>query len=454
MIDAQSPSGTPSSKQCPQWESSVGIDGKPISEEAARHRQTFRFRCRKCHDTEFCAKCLHTPYHLGYTCEEYVSYQAARKCRFCDCKIALSNPAIMKPEYVRKSKKLQQVILARHLPGAPKASLESLDRIIATSEPLANLCEAAECQERARDGCTHIMKCKHVCIGVRGEKAHIGCMVQGCLGSTSAGGASGKLVASGVVDSGQVAEDLCNICWVEELRKAPCVKLECGHVFHYHCIKTKLETRWIGVRVTFSFMDCPLCKQTMSAAAIKPLIDQSLVLKKLVYAKAEQRLAIEGGHKDAQELKPGGRYEKNHAEYAMHKFAYYICHLCQAPYFGGMRSCEVAAGVGEERAFIKEEMICGGCSSQGQNTCAKHGTEAIEHKCKFCCTVASWYCWGTTHFCDDCHRKQGTPESMSRKAVKDLPQCTPDTCPLKLAHPKNGNEFVLGCQICRSASAC
>ena len=89
-------------------------------------------------------------------------------------------------------------------------------------------------------------------------------------------------------------------------------------------------------------------------------------MQQLVYAKAEQRLAIEGGHKDAQELKPGGRYEKNHAEYAMHKFAYYICHLCQAPYFGGMRSCEVAAGVGEERAFIKEEMICGGCSSQGQ----------------------------------------------------------------------------------------
>ena len=39
---------------------------------------------------------------------------------------------------------------------------------------------------------------------------------------------------------------------------------------------------------------------------------------------------------------------------------------------------------------------------------------------------------------------QGTPESMSRKALKDLPQCTPDTCPLKVAHPKNGNEFVLG----------
>ena len=90
----------------------------------------------------------------------------------------------------------------------------------------------------------------------------------------------------------------------------------------------------------------------------------------------------------------------------------------------------------------------------GQNSCPKHGTEAIEWKCKFCCSVASWFCWGTTHFCDDCHRKQGTPESMSRKALKDLPQCTPATCPLKVAHPKNGTEFVLGCEICRSASSC
>jgi len=45
----------------------------------------------------------------------------------------------------------------------------------------------------------------------------------------------------------------------------------------------------------------------------------------VVFAKAEQRLALEGGHKDAPELKPGGRYEKKPGEYAMHKFAYYIC---------------------------------------------------------------------------------------------------------------------------------
>ena len=44
LVDAQSPAGTPSNRQCPQWESSVGIDGQKISEEAAKHRQTYRFR--------------------------------------------------------------------------------------------------------------------------------------------------------------------------------------------------------------------------------------------------------------------------------------------------------------------------------------------------------------------------------------------------------------------------
>jgi len=65
-------------------------------------------------------------------------------------------------------------------------------------------------------------------------------------------------------------------------------------------------------------------------------------------------------------MKPGGRYHGKAGDYAMHKFAYYICFKCQQPYFGGQRSCEVAGGVGEERAFIREEMICGGCSSMGQ----------------------------------------------------------------------------------------
>ena len=377
LIDAQSPSGTPSGKRCPQWESSLGVDGKPLSEDAARHRQTFRFRCRKCPDTEFCAKCLATPYHLGFTCEGFASYQAARKCRFCDKQVSVKSPALMKPEYARKNKALQKVLVARCLPVAPKAPLSVLEQMVAESEPLANLCDTAECQGRARDGCSHVLPCGHVCIGMRNESTHIGCLQPGCrkIPSGTAGVAAGARGGGGSMSSlevgdGQAADDLCNICWVEELRQAPCVRLECGHVFHYHCIKTKLDARWAGARVTFSFLECPLCKQEMKAEAIEHLMRDSLALKRAVCAKAEQRLALEGGHKDAKELKPGGRYENRTGEYAMHKFAYYICFKCQSPYFGGQRSCEVAAGVGEEgRQFVKEEMICGGCSSMGQNLC-------------------------------------------------------------------------------------
>ena len=113
----------------------------------------------------------------------------------------------------------------------------------------------------------------------------------------------------------------------------------------------------------------------------------------------------------------------------------------------------MAAGEGEAAHYEPSEMVCGGCSALGKTACDKHGAEAIEHKCKFCCAVASWFCWGTTHFCDDCHRKQGTPESMSKKQRHQLPTCTPKTCPLGVAHPPNGEEYVLGCQICRSATA-
>jgi hypothetical protein len=91
MIDAQSPAAASSAaaKQCPQWENNVGLDGKALNDDAARHRQMFRFRCRKCPDTEFCGACLQTPYHLGFTCEGYKAYILARKCRFCDAKVSL-----------------------------------------------------------------------------------------------------------------------------------------------------------------------------------------------------------------------------------------------------------------------------------------------------------------------------------------------------------------------------
>ena len=82
----------------------------------------------------------------------------------------------------------------------------------------------------------------------------------------------------------------------------------------------------------------------------------------------------------------------------------------------------------------------------------------LEYKCRFCCSVAVWFCFGTTHFCDKCHQKPGHMQTMQKEGK--LPHCPagpqgkqlPDgPCPLKVPHPPEGEEFALGCGVCRNA---
>ena len=153
-------------------------------------------------------------------------------------------------------------------------------------------------------------------------------------------------------------------------------------------------------------------------------------------------------------------YYNNLQDYAMHKCAYYICFKCQKPYFGGLKDCGDGFKVEEEekkreeeekREFKPEELVCPGCSAisigAGQTKCEKHGSEFIDFKCKFCCSLAMWFCWGTTHFCDPCHMKAG---SNVVKVCKGPGQC--DLGKLLENHPPNGSEYALGCNVCRSNS--
>lgn len=96
----------------------------------------------------------------------------------------------------------------------------------------------------------------------------------------------------------------------------------------------------------------------------------------------------------------------------------------------------------------KQELLCGGCSAhQAGSKCARHGSEFTEWKCRYCCTIASFFCFGTTHMCNACHEKwQLRPGclSVSRRS------CTPLSCPLHTAHPDHGHEHCLGCALCRT----
>jgi E3 ubiquitin-protein ligase MYCBP2 len=149
------------------------------------------------------------------------------------------------------------------------------------------------------------------------------------------------------------------------------------------------------------------------------------------------------------------------AAYAMQRYAYYVCHKCKKAYYGGEVRCEqqagaAAAAVNED--YDPSELVCGACSDVARaQMCARHGADFLEYKCRYCCSVAVFFCFGTTHFCGACHDDFQRVTAMPRT---DLPHCpagpravqlTGDECPLHVKHPATGEEFALGCGICRNA---
>jgi len=52
--------------------------------------------------------------------------------------------------------------------------------------------------------------------------------------------------------------------------------------------------------------------------------------------------------------------------------------------------------------------------------CPKHGTDFLEYKCRYCCSVAVFFCFGTTHFCNACHDDFQRVTSIPKN---ELPHC-------------------------------
>jgi len=342
----------------------TGPDGKVLSGEAIKHRNDYRFRCREC-NTEFCSNCQTIPYHLGFTCEKFTAYQGAEHCRFCGVQLNVSN-------------------------GLNKNQPPSL-RLV---------CNQKDCLTKRDNSCLQMQRCGHCCGGIKDEVKCLPCLHPDCER-----------------DNTQKNSDYCNICWVEDLGSAPCIQLDCGHIFHYSCATSKISNGWSGARISFGFLDCALCKKQMSHPALASDLKPLLQLYEQVKAKAIQRLQFLKLDKSKEITNAQSPYFNAPEKYALYHFSYFTCFKCKNPYFGGERACEG----NQMMEFDPKELVCGGCSdSTGKDDCQKHGKDYIEYKCKFCCNVAIWFCWGNTHFCDECHKKASTIAKVPKKGSSKM----------------------------------
>ena len=193
------------------------------------------------------------------------------------------------------------------------------------------------------------------------------------------------------------------------------------------CLVTILKNRWLSPRIVFGFSMCPACKENkIDAPHIEPINKLMLSInsfEKEVREKAILRIKFEGMDKDEELKNANSVYFNNPAAYTMFKLAYYQCFKCKLAYFGGKKDCIRAQQ--EEQVYKPEELVCASCSAVGVEggikSCKTHGTDFIEFKCRFCCNLAQWFCWGTTHFCEDCHKRQCKGDYVSKKKPSELP---------------------------------
>jgi len=83
------------------------------------------------------------------------------------------------------------------------------------------------------------------------------------------------------------------VCYTEALGAAPCVRLGCGHLTHFHCARDKIEAGYSSTRISFAFMECALCREAMSHPALAEQLSPHQALASDVTRMALERLRFD-----------------------------------------------------------------------------------------------------------------------------------------------------------------
>ena len=478
--------------------------------EALAHYEKYRIRCRDC-STVFCAACRSVPYHEGFTCRGWEEHVSARKCRFCgSADVCVEGEARHSVCSSKECRHRASFCCAKVLPcghaccgisnDAGAECEEQKDDLDSDDSDASWLDYPHECEEKqkeARRGKTVADGIRRAWLGfrkgMRGRRklklprraaADIKDPLPAHVLEKSALRILNKMNARHrprwldgswpcppcmhpdcARPSAPCEQDYCGICWVEDLASAPVIKLRCGHVFHYECVRRKIINRWSTPHISFGFLECSVCREDISHPSLKDLLAPIHKIQQVVLAGALRLLLQNRMLRDESVVTRGvsPRYYKRPDLYAASEFLFYECHKCGKPYYGGRRNC----GEAVEGDPDPKELVCLDCSGLAKNACVKRGhRDYVVWKCRFCCSIATWYCWGSTHFCEKCHAKcwslkklldSGEVGKFSK--VNKQPRCKgcegkrgvgtcASECALGVNHPPQGVEFAIGCGIC------
>ncbi|CDW84412.1 myc binding protein 2 [Stylonychia lemnae] len=272
------------------------------------------------------------------------------------------------------------------------------------------------CAQYAEQSChRQYYECNHKCYGARGEENCLPCLHPECVAKNEA-----KTLGSDM-------NSTCPVCYTDTFSQ------QCKSIIRVSRLSLLRSINGMQIR-------------TRDKQTHRSFIDDGVWLFENVRKQALERAVIEGIDKDERLANPEDRFYNDLQEYALYKLAFYQCFDCKKPYFGGKRDCEQEAL--QENIPNKEDYKCGRCKAltfkSGITNCDVHGEDFIEYKCQYCCHVALWFCWGTHRFCEPCHddAANGHNEVVPCKGSKE--------CPLNGHHNTNGQEYAIGCRLCRN----
>lgn len=288
-------------------------------------------------------------------------------------------------------------------------------------------CTEVECITSSKYECQKILKCLHSCLFVNTSKKCF-CLLSSCQFNQNKENFN--------------VSNCCCICY-ESFYKFPLCILDCNHLFHFKCFGSYLQSYKSlfdkGSLLKFGFLKCPICNIGVYSCKNHPDLNSLIFYYREFECKAKIHYdkLIQEDIIDSQEI--------------FERCLFYICYSCEDVFYGGTYECNTQFNIDED--YIENTKLCIYCLNDnvidGIIDCEKHGREFLIYKCRFCCNQSSHFCFGDTHFCEECHLKQLSGINLKKLKPSEYEICNEEICFLNGKHPRNGKEYVIGCGLCK-----